>query len=691
MQSSYFERLIAAKRDTDGEVKLGWGKTDESDNDLCATVIGDARKAKREAKVDESDIIDKTLPSVFGTVISVVKGVGNWNSFKVGLAVSSVDVPDGSISTFRLPSDAVYQVASKKLDKALAGGEKIALPHRFPSGCVVVRIDGVIVVDVKAAKNGPNEAELKETDIPIGTTLTLKDVVFSYSCIPATPVYPARVAAYGGCKSIEYDATFCKGPSHPRERIASIFNTLAWKSNGTHSQMINVVCDHVGKRSEAMLADTVEDKESLAAQMEHRIDTHGDARVGVGHPWESYLFDAQFFQPGDPGHEPSAVESWRAVVASLRDRSNVSLNLLHAVHPSAMMRSHIFPVVQHPIDPNTAALTDRATSGVSFHVGVATHPEFCDLKDPENPFVSNHVNSFAEATLSLAADKRRRPEPSPENPDPVGLKDDEITSKTLGSIAFDVSSFAFATRSGDGPFAPSMIKTADGASVVVKQFLDSCKKGSLVNAFGVYDYYRIWMLCNELAPYLPCVHFTCDWKNEAPVEEIAVQPKCENGWANDGLSNIYDVGTAAASVGIQVTREFLEQYAIDDERYLYTPTVPINYVAEEGKDKKAMPPRPPKLDVNGFACLNGIPETSINRVKKVPESSDGYKLFVVYEGCAADIEGNVKRNQDAEEGASFLATKFGDEIRGKIANMSAIYCVSNPPAAESNKKARVAA
>lgn len=686
MQSSYFERLIATKRGRDGETKLGWGKTDESDTALSATVIGDARKAKREAKVGEFDLIDKTLPSVLGTVISVVKGVQNWNSFKIGLVVSSVDVPDGSVSTFRLPSNAVYQVASKKLDKSLAGGEKIALPHAFPTECAVVRIDGVIVVDVKATKNGYNESELKEADIPIGTTLTLKDVVFSYSFTAATSVYPARITAYGSCKSIVYDKTFCKGPSHPRERIASIFTSLAWKSNGTHSQLINVVCDHVGTRSEMMLADTFEDKYSLAEQMEHCIETHGDALVGVGHPWESRLFVDTSGPNGEVG-----TWGWRSVVASLRNRSNVSLNLLHAVHESGMMRSHIFPVVQYPINPSTAALTDRATSGLSFNIGIATHPEFCDLEDPENPFVCNKIKFFNEATLSLAADKRRRPEPSPENPDPIGLKDDEITSKTMGSIAFDVSSFAFATRGwlDDTRFVPSMVKTADGASVVVKQFLDSCKKGSLVNAFGVYDYYRVWMLCNELAPYLPCVHFTCDWKNEAPVDEIAVQPKCENGWANDGLSNIYDVGTAAASVGIQVTKEFLDQYAIDDERYLYTPTVPINYVAEEGKDKKAVPPRPPKLDVHGYACLNGIPETSINRVKKVPESSDGYKLFVVYEGCAADICGSVKRNQDAEEGSSFLATKFGDELRGKLANLSAIYCVSNPPVADSNKKARV--
>jgi len=683
-QSTYFQNQIAAKRDRDGDVKLGWGQTGQSNVSLGATALGDARKAKREAHVADSDVVDKMLPSVTGTIISVVKGNGSWSSFKVGIIVSSVKVPEGSVSTFALPSNAVYQIASKKLDKSMAAGEKIALPRMFPEDCVAVRIDGLIVVDVKAAKNGPNEAELKESDIPVGTTLTLKDVVFAYNCTAATDKYPARVAAYGSCNSVEYDETFCKGSSHPRERIASVFNALLWKSNGTHSQVINAVCDHVGKRPAALLEIATEDKESLATQMERVVDTHADAIVGVGQPWESRLFTG--------GDVNTSIGSWRAVIASLRDRSKVSLNLLHAFHPSAMLRSHVFPIVQYPMDPNTATLTDRDTSGVSFNVGVKTHPEYCDLSDPLNPFVSNDVRFFAEATLAFAADKRRRPEPTPDVPDPVGLKEEDITSKTLGSIAFDVASFTFATRPADGSlFAPCMLKTAEGFSVVIKQFLDSCKKGNIVNALGVYDYYRVWMLCNELAPYLPCVHFTCDWNNEKSVDEIAVQPKCENGWANDGLSNIYDVGTAAASAGVQVTKEFLEEHAIDEERYLYTPTVAINYIAEDGKDKKPVPPRPPKLDVHGFACLNGLPDTSINRVKKVPEASDGFKLFVVYEGCAADVKGCAKLNQDAAEGSAFLVSKFGDEIRGKLANTAAIYCVSNPPAATSNKKQRTGA
>ena len=695
MQSSYFQAKIDAKRSADGEVKLGWGQTSQSDTSIAATEQGHARLAKREAKVAESDLVDKTLPSVTGTVVSVAKGNGNWSSLQLGVAATTVKVDPEGISTFALPSGAVCQVTPEKLKQTLAGGEKRAMPHTFPPECAIVFLNGVIKIDVKCIKNGPNERELKETDVPIGTQLTLKDVVFSYNYTPATDRYPARCAAYGSCKSIEYDETFCKGPSHPREQKAAIFDALQWKSNGAHMQVINAVCDHVGKRPDALLEVTRKDKESLAAQMEAVLDKHHNAFVGVGQPWETPLF----------GSDPDAtIAAWRNAIQRLRDPANVSLNLLHAVHPTAMMRSQIFPIVQYPMDPITATLTDRHKSGLSVNVDVFTTPEFCDLADPLNPFVSNNIRCFAEATVALAAEKRRRPEPTADMPDPVGMRDEDITSKSMGSIALDVTSFAFAIRADDGsPFKPHLLKTKEGATVVIQQCLDSVKKGNIVSKhLGVYDYYRVWMVCNEIAPYVPMVHYTANWNNEKPVDEIVVQPKCENGWGNDGLTNVFDVATAVESVGVQVTREFLEEHAVDEERQFFTPDPAINYVAEDGKDKKPVPHQPPKLNVHGYVCLNGLPETSINRAsaKKLPEGSDGFKLFVVYEGCADDVKNSIAPDatgvtatnisKDAEAGSRFLVTKFGDELRGKLANMAAIYCVATPPAPIAAKKQRTA-
>jgi len=676
--TDYFKNLVATKRAADGEAKLGWGQTEGSSGDLAATAIGSARKAKREAKIAESDLVDKTLPSVTGTVISVTRGNGAWASYKVGIAVKSVEVPSNSVSTMKLPSGAVYQIASKKLDKSRAGGEKIALPHVYPNACVAVRIDGIVVVDVKGAKNGPNEAELKEIDIPVGTALTLKDVVFGYHHTAATAQYPERHGAYGACKSIDYGANFVKGPTHPREKTAKIFDAIGYTSNGTHAQLIDVVCDHVGTRPAPLLEDAETDKAAMALKMQEILDTYIDAKVGVGNPWEEELFSE------------AAKSTWKQAIESLEKNEIESLNILRSFPASAMLRSHAYPIVQFPMDPATASMTDRANSGVSFNIGIATSPDVCELDDPQNPFVANDVHKFTESTLCIAADKALRSEPTEADPEPVGLKLEDIASKSLGSIAIDVSSFAYAVRGRDGSaFAPSLLKTQEGTSVVIKQFLDSCKKCNLINALGCYDYFRVWMLINELAPYLPSVHFTSDWNNEKTVGSVTVQPKCDGGWANDVLPNVYDVATAVASAGVQVTKEFLEEFAVDDERYLTTPSRPIQYVAEDAS-KKPLPPRPAKLDLSGYVCLNGLSETSINRVKKVPEGSDGYTLYVVYQGCAEDVLGSVSINQNAEAGSEFLKTKFGDDLNAKLANTSCVYCVANLPAPDANKKQKVA-
>ena len=663
----YFKTLIASKS-SNGESKIGWGSTPGSTTEasLGATTIGNARKGKREAKIQESDIIDKTLPSITGTVISIVRGNGAWSSFKVGVAVKSVDVPVGSVSTFVVPSGAIYQIASKKLDKSRACGEKIALPHVFPPSCVAVRIDGVVVVDVKGAKNGPNEAELKESDIPTGTVLTLKDVVLGYHKTAATPLWPERHGAYGACKSIDYGSNFVKGPSHPREKTTKIFDALAYASPGVHEQVIDVVCDHVGLRPAKLLEAADIDKEALADMMQKTIEANVDSKVGIGNAWEEVLFSEH------------AKAAWMETIEALKSKEVVSLNILRSFPVSALLRSHAYPIIQFPIDPSTASMTDRALSGVSFNVGIATSPDVCDLDDPLNPFVENGVFKFQEATLSIAADKALRAEPTEADPDPIGIKLDDIASKSLGSVAIDVSSFAYAIRGKNSEFVPSLLKTEDGTSVVIKQFLDSCKKCNLINAFGVYDYFRVWMLINELSPYLPSVHFTSDWNNEKAVESVTVQPKCENGWAGDVLPNIYDVATAVASTGVQVTKEFLEEFAVDDERYLTTPSRPMQYVAEDVQ-KKPVPPRPAKLDLNGYVCLNGLSETSINRVKKIPEGSNGYMLFVVYEDCAKDVLDSVTINQNALAGSEFLKVKFGDHLNAKLANTSCIYCIANPP------------
>jgi hypothetical protein len=157
------------------------------------------------------------------------------------------------------------------------------------------------------------------------------------------------------------------------------------------------------------------------------------------------------------------------------------------------------------------------------------------------------------------------------------------------------------------------------------------------------------------------------------------------------LTNIYDVATAVASVGVRVSKAFVEEHALDDERYFTTPSKAINYVADDGsRERKPLPPRPPRLDAHGYTSLNGLQDTAIGRLKKLPEHSDGYGLFVVYEGASKDVAGNVTINQNEDNGSEFLKEKFGDNLKARLANACAIYCVANPPAPDANKRQKTA-
>ena len=682
MQSSFFADLVAKKRAADGELKVGWGATSESCAELGASALGDARRAKAGPKVQASDLIDSHGVNVYGTVIAISKGA---YSHKVAVIVSEVEMPELSVSAVKVPSGAVYQVASKKLPHKMAGGEKVTMPHTFPPACFLVRMDGVLNIDVKTTKNGPKDADLTAEALPLGTKAKFTGVVFDYVYTPATDEYAERHAAYGAAKGVDYDERFLKGPGHPLEAKQAIFDALAWGSNGMQDHVVATACDHVGLRPEHLLDRAVADKLAIAEFLEKTADAYNEASVGIGQAWASPLFS------------DGAIDDWRATAAAMREERCDAINPLVANRGFFSRRSHVTPFVQYPIDPFTADLTARDTSGLSFKLNFETNAEAIDIVGFD-PAAENSVKSFSEVTLRLATDKSLRADPTADNPDPPGRSLESIASESIGSTAIDVASFGYTTVGPDGKFMePTLLKLADGTSMVLTQFLDSAKKGKLVNSFGVYDFYRFSMLAELLLPYMGAAFFSNNWSNSRPVEALTSQPKVvdKNFVSGDGISNIYHVAPAIKAVGIQVSVDFLKAHAVDDEGCLLTPTNCIQYYQEDNaKPPKTMPPEPPQLGKDGFVCLNGLEATNANRasVKKLPEGSDGFEIYVVYADCVSDIKADVKRNQDATVGELFLKEKFGDALQAKLANVSAIYCVSKPaaPVKAEGKKARVA-
>lgn len=664
-------KLAMANGNNDG-ASIGWGSTNAS---LGAAAVGDARNVKREAPAGQGDVIDASMPSVYGTILGAVTSGTQWPSFKVMVGVSKVVIPDGCVSTFKTSSGAVFQVATQRVPQAKANGEKVKMPRKIASdACVMVRIDGVVVIDIKDKKNGPNQRDLLLSDLVPGSKIKFDGVAHDYVYKAAGQAgsheaYPERHDAYGTAVSIDY-GDFAKGPSHPREKFETLFHALAYKSPGMHEQILDYVTDHVGTRTEAMAERAMLDRVSVADQMDGVFEKNGDVRIGVGKPWEEQLFSTE------------ASVAWKVTSDEFRKSEVVANNILRTNVTSALVRSHYVPIVQFGIDPVNANKTHRATTGMSYKMQNETAPESIggmhNVLDPTNPFQSSGTKTFTESTLRLAATKQRRREPTLNNPEPVGMKEDEIATKSMGSVAIDVASFTYTTRPAtDADFnQPSILKTVDDTTVVVKQFLSSCKQGWFLDKFGVYDYFRLQMLLQVLVPYLPFAAFTNNWENVPTTDAIVAQPRAENGWISD--HTIVDVATAVENCGIRVSKKFLDEFAVDDEKYFLTPPNPIQYVSEDRKGV-AMPVKPPKLEVDGYTCMNGQSEIGIGRLKKLPEGSSGVNVFVVFADCDGDVAANVKINKDTAAGEEFLKAKYKDDLKAKLANVCAIFAVAERP------------
>ena len=173
-----------------------------------------------------------------------------------------------------------------------------------------------------------------------------------------------------------------------------------------------------------------------------------------------------------------------------------------------------------------------------------------------------------------------------------------------------------------------------------------------------------------MSPYLGCVHFNSDW-NVGPRDAYRKrQLPTADGWTNKNATNIMDVATAIEDVGVQLTKEFVEQHALDAEGCFLTPEPNLQYVVHQ--DGKPIPPSPPKLNVHGYCCLWARRHDD-ERLRNIPEGSNTAKIYAIYEGCAKDIiedpqnpDKGKKLNTDPNAGDTFLLAKFEGPAPGQV-------------------------
>ena len=669
---------------------LTWGATPGAT--IGAAGIGDARRPKQERSVADDDLIDKHGVSISGDVLAVARG---QFGFKVTIAPYDIVIDPECVSAVSCDaalggSGAVYGFGVQKLPRSVSGGAMQAMPYRFSTnGLVAQRLDSIITIEVSLNKNGPNTGGLTDVDLKDLKSITFNNVCVDHAYSKSKKTDTWYHSSYPTARSIDW--TKCKRSKdllHPRNRTKAFFEALE-SSSGTNHHVLTTVCDHIGTRTPQMIEMARNDATKVADKLQSILDKYADAKIGVGQPWETYLLPHE----GASGTLGVPVlDTWHSTIKSLKDRDVHNLSLLARFTVDSMRKSHVLPLVQYRIEPTIAQAINRDHTGVSMACG-AVQAGLVDLSDPEIPFNKNGICNFTEVLLRLDKSKALKPAATSEIPNPVGLTEEEAATRSLGSIAYDVACFTGLTReSVKKGFNFVMPKLTDGTSAVIKQILVSCKRHDLANAFGVYSYAKTHLAARILDKYLPYAFFTSDWgfaHGNSPDMVLEVQPSSGGDYGGDAppsMPNLADVAGAVEVCGVKVTIDFLKEYAIDkDTDEFIVPPDTVQYINDTGPGQ-VTPPQPPKLETNGYMCLNGLAEISIRRTRKVPERTKRVDFYVIYDGCTDAVASAPTLNSDAAEGAAFLVKTFGDELQSLLVNKSILYAIAVPEESQSVKK-----
>lgn len=670
MASKYFDMAAAPAID--------WGATAAS---LGGSKAGAASVPKLEAKPKATDVIDNTLPSLEGVVVARSMKTGQGGAgipgirFTVVVTADGVSIPADCASAFRVGGNdgdgTPYIVATAKLPAAAAEGKKVAMPRTYKAP-LCVNVGGAVVVEVKTKKNAPGSggnADLTEAQVPLGSLVRLNNVAFD--AVLNKPMWSDNTEhqAFGSAKTIDL---LSKGPAHPRAAADALMAAIKG-SSCTHAQVIAAAFDHIGYRPDALPEDVAavrEDAVAIGAKMRERevaeaagirdalaglLEKHTNARVGIGERWEHPIFS------------DTAKEEWKGAIEAMDVPTN-SFDPLKRLTTSALTRAHVLPLAQFGTEPGVAVMLNRGASGLSQTTAALADTNAAKSLAPPD------MLHFAETVISLATSKKRKSE-APE----TGRSDEDIRSTSMGSAAWDVVAMSVGVRSkGDDGFVVDVPRLSTKETIAIKQFTDSCKKGQMVDTVGMYDFLRYHVVLDALLPLMPAVLYPKIYGNCK--QTLDMPPVNEAEWAGD--QNVYDVATAVESC-VQVSPEWLKANAADDEGYFFVPeivgpsgqktSVQIQATDSGGKE---LAPRPPKLDVHGYTALNALPETSIRRLNKLPPGSTGVKVFAVFEGVAAAVAADPLLNCDTAAGEAFLAAKYGDELKLKLAYEVGLYATA---------------
>jgi hypothetical protein len=692
---SKVDTMLSKLENKEADTAASWGAiSDRRDIDVGAVQLGATPKERRSTPMDKCNVLDASFPSLKGVVV----GVEN-KAYGVDFTVVVSDVTGSGPMVVRLPSGAVLTPTITKIGKdENTSGEIMALPSHYYAGGGFVRIDGAVRVEVPKQRNAPGRGgkeDLKETDVPIGTTVQLNNVFFKGNNGGLKMKGVER--AYSSAKGIEILST---APSHPLAVKELLANTLLMSDN-LHMQLAAIYCDAIGTCPEGMDEMVGKDSRALAQWMREQVEKHKDARIGVGRSFEKPLFPE------------GTADLWTADVECLegvadRQRGRGPLNILRCLSKRSMdgdvtgekiaidrsnTGSHALPLVQFPASPLHDKNSNRLSNGVSATM-------MCALDSNACLNTNTQLKALTEVMFLPEADKVLRGPRTAADQAPRGLSEEDVCGKSLNAFSFETPYISMMLppvecdpldEDDDDEGQPTLYlpRRGDGKTITFVPAVDSCRCGVFLNNIGAYDFYRAWMLYTTLSKYM----FMCYMPRDYPFTSIEgvgsplAQPVMSQTYGGTGMANIFDVGHAVRSCGVRVSSKFLEKELVDDSQCFRTPDPPLQYeqTAGLGKDAPKADPKPPKIGTHGYECLNGMVDKFSPRIL----SNTNLEFYVVYHACDEDVKTNSTLNTSAEAGDAHIATKF-QPLTASLVNRCAVYAYDAAPSSGSKRKADAA-
>lgn len=621
-----------------------WGAT-------AVSGIGESYERQSTRKIDDSNIFEKSAPTIVGYVVSAQNSRNVSGMIDITCAVKSVEANPDAPHVWKLPSGTYAMPVMRKLKSSA----KVAMPTVLADECGIMVINAMLTVSVNCAKNGPRQGELTVAHLPIGREITLSGVSFNGATSKS-----GNFGVYGSAKGLEISTLAM--PNSNVERESSLFEKLMecpgvclqsvramFGSMGTLSSDSDVVCN--------IRNSIIEDATCLRDKFNTLTTTVKGHRVGLKESWEAdALSDAAL---------ASINEAIANIDAMLADPEKTPVRSIFQFFPLATLHNHSIPIISFGAEPSMMREVESFTHGIGPACVITKFVPGC---------IDKTVNVLEDAIIK----------PSPSMIERVRNSSKEQTAP--GAVSIDVAAFTMLCRNKFGDetsswchFLPTL---DDGTTIVSRVIKIATRSGFFKDKLGVYDGERYLSAFIELCQYANQLYFVKTPISYEPCITDRPHMLPDDDWGGANYTNNYfGVAGAVSRVGVQVTKEFVLEYGVNKYGVV---SVKDDYlqIGEKLADGTGVQPgNPPKLHLHGYCALNGVKGLNFQETIDggvLDPKNDTIKFYAVFGGCSVAVAKDKVLNDDAEHGANWMTEHYKlkrDTLQDDVANDIVLYAV----------------